>query len=96
MTDIPSIHDFTDADGRQVQPYFAAFMIERGLKRAAELFEREGHGAEYIRWSNDRWREYRQSLGLGDETPITGRQRAEFAAYLQTRIRAAAEGGEDD
>lgn len=77
------LSNYTDEDGKAVQPYFAAFMIEKGYTSAKHLFERDGHGLEYMLWNQDRWREFEDFTG--EIVNPRHRRAREFTAWLNDR-----------
>lgn len=77
------LKDYTDTDGQPVQSYFAAFMIEKGYTRARHIFERDGHGLEYLLWNAERWREFEQHTG--EVVEPRHRRAKEFTAWLNDR-----------
>lgn len=83
------IRNFTDSTGERVQPYFAAFMIERGYERAREPFERDGHNLEYMEWNGARWAEFERENGYPHDH-IRSSRADEFTDWLQARCDARA------
>lgn len=77
------IDNYRDADGEAVQPYFAAFMIEKAYSRAKHIFERDGHGLEYMEWNQARWREFCSQNGI--DRDFSHLYRAEFSEWLAAR-----------
>jgi len=62
----------------QVQPYFRAFMIERGL-----FDSRQANNADFMCWVQDQWKAFEIATGRPAD-PVTGRRlyAAEFGAWL--------------
>lgn len=81
------IENFHDASGKAVQPYFTAFMLERGYIRADEPFKRDGHNCEYMEWNSARWREFEHSIGqsTSDFSDFRGFYRDKFSEWLNAR-----------
>ncbi|MFC3059489.1 hypothetical protein [Paenirhodobacter populi] len=78
------LDNFHDADGEVVQPYFAAFMIERGYRRSKHIFERDGHGLEYQDWNRARWLEFKVPRGIS--LHVTSKEdHAAFKEWLELR-----------
>jgi hypothetical protein len=75
---------FKDADGLPVQEYYAAFMIERGIKRlTAPPQERAARNADFMGWMQDRWSELE---GLRGFTNLErGLHRNDMLDYLDAR-----------
>ena len=65
MSTRPILDTFKDADGIPVQPYFAAFMLEKGIDRlTVPQPERANRNVEFIDWMDGRWRELEARLGF--------------------------------
>lgn len=79
-----NIDTYTDADGEAVQPYFAAFMIEKGYARAQEPFKRDGHTQEFTFWMADRWRDFKTQRGI-QMRRTSPEDHAAFKAWLEGR-----------
>ncbi len=79
------LRNFTDADGRRVQPLFAAFMLERGYDRSSHIFERDGHGGEYLQWNDKRWAEFEHENGYPFDYFRSSRME-EFIDWLSARV----------
>lgn len=77
------INDFRDADGKQIQPYFAAYMIERGVARSADVAP-----LDYMRWIEARWNDFRAETGRGNRVLSTA-EPGEFKAWLAQRCDVA-------
>lgn len=77
------IDNYIDADGQQVQPYFAAYMIMQGFSRVAQA---KSH--EFIIWIRGRWVEF----GRTHKIPEAHRcmHRPEFHAWLSASVTDAA------
>ena len=78
------LDNYIDADGEPVQPYFAAFMIERGYRRAKHIFERDGHGLEYMEWNRARWREFKIPRGISLHY-TSGKDHADIQEWIEDR-----------
>jgi hypothetical protein len=72
------INSFTDANGQPIQPYYAAFMIERGYR-----IPPSGAQTDYVLWNGARWREFRALLGITEDQQRFHRE--DFRAWLQRR-----------
>lgn len=79
------LSDFRDTAGQMVQPYFAAFMLERGYRRAVEPFERDGHNCEYMEWNAARWAEFERATGRRVDSSSRVFYRSEFLDWLDAR-----------
>ena len=78
------LENYIDADRLPVQPYFAAFMIERGYSRARHIFERDGNGEEYQEWNRKMWLSFKKPRGISlFSTSET--DHADFLDFLENR-----------
>ena len=77
------LRNFRDAAGEAVQPYFAAYMIERGFRVVADVRETFGNMGDYLLWNSTRWREFSAPRKI-DVSLRTGSSE-EFTDWLQAR-----------
>lgn len=78
------INNHRDANGEAVQPYYAAFMIERGYRSLSEAKALGGSNVDYMLWINASWNEFFSSLGI--KRPDFSRPYAEqFTEWLDQR-----------
>ena len=77
------IENHHDANGEAIQPYYAAFMIERGYQTLAEASAEYGNQTEYVIWNGDRWREFSRRFGVTPEDRPY--HRADFLNWLSDR-----------
>lgn len=78
------LENYIDADGEPVQPYFAAFMIERGYSRAKHIFDRDGHGLEYQEWNRKMWVSFKKPRGIS-LLSTSEKDHADFLDFLENR-----------
>ena len=78
------IENFRDADGQPVQPYFAAFMIERGFRTAKEAMSIHLGGFEYMTWNQARWKQFEAAHGYQVDGPRR-HLAAQFTTWLNDR-----------
>lgn len=79
-----AIRSFRDADGVQVQPYMAAYMIEHGFRTCAERKEVDRGNAAYLVWNRARWAEFNADHGISSalaSSPFAD----DFLAWLEAR-----------
>lgn len=79
-----TIREFHDADGVEIQPYYAAFMIEHDLDRRLV-----GSQILFMSWISAMWRIFETYVCRCDPTPHIRRMHSrEFTAWLQLRVMA--------
>ncbi|MGN7750596.1 hypothetical protein [Sinorhizobium sp. 22678] len=61
------IGNFRDANGEAIQPYYAAFMIEKGYRTPAEAAALYRNQTEYMLWISHRWSEFEGAKGIRHE-----------------------------
>lgn len=83
------IDAYVDADGREVQPYYAAFMIERGHSRVSDLMEEGGSMMEYQLWNQSMLAKFKRQKGY-PQTTTSPEQHKEFQMWLEERVTDAA------
>lgn len=73
---------FRDTDGKEVQPYFAAFMVERGFSTVEEAMAPSG--AAFMFWIAARWRDFCSPRRIPDQNKLLFQH--EFKQWLATRV----------
>lgn len=69
------------ATRHEVQPYFRAFMIERGYRCASQAAN-----VDFMCWIQRQWRDFERATGRQvDPVCLRGTYRAEFAEWLEGR-----------
>lgn len=78
------ISNFRDINGEAVQPYYAAFMVERGYLSLEDTRAEAGSNCDFMEWVNDSWNEFFSSIGV--KRPPFSRPYAEkFTEWLDCK-----------
>lgn len=78
------ISNYRDAFGADIQPYYAAYMIEFGYRSPAEAKAIAGGNFDFMAWIGARWNEFFASKNM--KTPdFKSRWADEFTEWLNGR-----------
>ncbi len=79
-----AINNFRDATGTEIQPYYAAYMIEFGYRTPSEAKAAAGGNFDFMSWIGARWNEFFASKSM--KTPeFKSRWACEFCEWLNGR-----------
>lgn len=77
------LENYRDSTGAEIQPYYAAFMIEHGFRTVEEGRNEQGNQTPYMLWIQSRWGDFQSALGISQRQRY--QYRTEFHQWLSRR-----------